>query len=123
MLILEYISTHGNPEWHGARISARESTGRLPAYEQLCTSCTGVCWLYVWLDSFQKNRVEVRLNRSGGGEVYSSLSGPTDCISCYVRTYLGTFSLAFYGTCVESGPTQFYVGNRYKLTICEGGIR
>ena len=40
--------------------------------------------------------------------MYSSLSGPTDCISRYVRTYLGTFSLAFYGTCVESGPTQFY---------------
>ena len=105
--MLEYISPHGNPEWHAARMSARQSTGRLPVYEQPCTSCGR--WLYLWLDSFQRNRVDVRLNRSGGGEVYSSLSGPTDCISCYVRTYLvGTFSLAFHGTCVESGPTQFY---------------
>ena len=44
MLILEYISTHGTPGWCAARMSARESKGPLPAYEQLCTSCTGVCW-------------------------------------------------------------------------------
>ena len=37
MLILEYISTHGTPEWCAARMSARESKGPLPAYEQLCT--------------------------------------------------------------------------------------
>ena len=49
MLILEYISTHGTPEWCTARMSARESKGRLPAYEQACTSCTGVCWLYAYL--------------------------------------------------------------------------
>ena len=48
MLILEYISTHGTPGWCAARMSARESKGPLPAYEQLCTSCTGVCWLYAW---------------------------------------------------------------------------
>ena len=42
MLILEYISTHGTPEWCAARMSARGSKGPLPAYEQLCTSCTGV---------------------------------------------------------------------------------
>ena len=30
MLILEYISTHGTPEWCAARMSARESKGRLP---------------------------------------------------------------------------------------------
>ena len=48
MLILEYISTHGTPEWCAARMPARESKGPLPAYEQLCTSCTGVCWLYAW---------------------------------------------------------------------------
>ena len=36
MLILEYISTHGTPEWCAARMSARESKGPLPAYEQLC---------------------------------------------------------------------------------------
>ena len=51
MLILEYISTHGTPEWCAARMSARESKGRLPAYEQLeqpCTSCTGACWLEAW---------------------------------------------------------------------------
>ena len=29
MLILEYISTHGTPEWCAARMSARESKGRL----------------------------------------------------------------------------------------------
>ena len=40
MLILEYISTHGTPEWRAARMSAKESKGRLPAYEQPCTSCT-----------------------------------------------------------------------------------
>ena len=45
MLILEYISTHGTPGWCAARMSARESKGPLPAYEQLCTSCKGVCWL------------------------------------------------------------------------------
>ena len=45
MLILEYISTHGTPGWCAARMSARESKGPLPAYEQLCTSCTGVCWI------------------------------------------------------------------------------
>ena len=33
MWILEYISTHGTPEWCAARMSARESKGRLPAYE------------------------------------------------------------------------------------------
>ena len=43
MLILEYVSTHGTPEWCAARMSARESKGPLPAYEQLCASCTGVC--------------------------------------------------------------------------------
>ena len=48
MLILEYISTHGTPEWCAVRMSARESKGRLPAYEQPCTSCTGACWLYAW---------------------------------------------------------------------------
>ena len=48
MLILEYISTHGTPEWWAARMSARASTGPLPAYEQLCTSFTGVYWLYAW---------------------------------------------------------------------------
>ena len=48
MLILEYISTHGTPEWCAARMSARESKGRLPAYEQPCTSCIGACWLYAW---------------------------------------------------------------------------
>ena len=37
MLILEYISTHGTPEWCAARMSARESKGRLLAYEQPCT--------------------------------------------------------------------------------------
>ena len=42
MLILEYISMHGTPEWCAARMSARESKGPLPAYEQLCTSYTGV---------------------------------------------------------------------------------
>ena len=42
MLILEYISTHGTPEWCAARMSARASKGPLPAYEQLCTSCTGL---------------------------------------------------------------------------------
>ena len=36
MLILEYISTHGTPGWCAARMSARESKGPLPAYEQLC---------------------------------------------------------------------------------------
>ena len=35
MLILEYISTHGTPEWCAVRMSARESKGPLPAYEQL----------------------------------------------------------------------------------------
>ena len=40
MLILEYISTHVTPEWCAARMSARASKGPLPAYEQLCTSCT-----------------------------------------------------------------------------------
>ena len=29
MLILEYISTHGTPEWCAARMSARESKGPL----------------------------------------------------------------------------------------------
>ena len=30
-------------------MSARESKGPLPAYEQLCASCTGVYWLlYAW---------------------------------------------------------------------------
>ena len=48
MLILEYISTHVTPEWCAARMSARASKGPLPAYEQLCTSCTGVYWLYAW---------------------------------------------------------------------------
>ena len=48
MLILEYISTHGTPEWCAARMSARASKGPLPAYEQLCTSGTGVYWLYAW---------------------------------------------------------------------------
>ena len=48
MLILEYISTHGTPEWCAARMSARESRGRLPAYEQPCTSCIRTCWLYAW---------------------------------------------------------------------------
>ena len=52
MLILEYISMHGTPEWCAARMSARESKGTLPAYEQLCTSCTCVYWLYAWPDSF-----------------------------------------------------------------------
>ena len=33
MLIWEYISTHETPEWCAARMSARESKGRLPAYE------------------------------------------------------------------------------------------
>ena len=28
MLILEYISTHGTPEWCAVRMSARESKGR-----------------------------------------------------------------------------------------------
>ena len=32
MLILECIFTHGTPEWCAARMSARESNGRLPAY-------------------------------------------------------------------------------------------
>ena len=41
MLILEYISTHGTPEWCAARMSARAYKGPLPAYEQLCTSCIG----------------------------------------------------------------------------------
>ena len=42
MLILEYISTHGTPEWCAARMSARASKGPLAAYEQLCTSwCIG----------------------------------------------------------------------------------
>ena len=45
MLILEYISTHGTPKWCAAQMSARASKGPLPAYEQLCTSCTGVYWL------------------------------------------------------------------------------
>ena len=36
MLILEYISTHGTPEWCAARMSARGSKGPLSAYEQLC---------------------------------------------------------------------------------------
>ena len=35
-------------EWCAAQMSARESKGPLPAYEQHCTSCTCVCWLYVW---------------------------------------------------------------------------
>ena len=35
MLILEYISTHGTPEWCAARMSARASKGPLTAYEQL----------------------------------------------------------------------------------------
>ena len=35
-------------EWCAARMSARESKGRLPAYEQTCTSCTDACWLYAW---------------------------------------------------------------------------
>ena len=48
MLILEYISTHGTPEWCAARMSARASKGPLPAYEQLFPSCTGVYWLYAW---------------------------------------------------------------------------
>ena len=46
MLILEHTSTHGTPEWCAARMSARESKRPLPAYEQLCTSCTCVYWLY-----------------------------------------------------------------------------
>ena len=37
-----------SPGWCAARMSARESKGPLPAYEQLCTSCKGVCWLYAW---------------------------------------------------------------------------
>ena len=31
MLILEYISTHGTPEWCAARMSARASKGPLPS--------------------------------------------------------------------------------------------
>ena len=31
MLILEYISTHGTPEWCAVRMSARASKGPLPA--------------------------------------------------------------------------------------------
>ena len=44
MLILEYISTHGTPGWCAARMSARDSKGPLPAYEQLvhhAQACVG----------------------------------------------------------------------------------
>ena len=65
MLILEYISTHGTPGWCAARMSARESKGPLPAYEQLCTSCTGVCWLYAWpeaSDPYVPTHIALHLN-------------------------------------------------------------